>query len=73
MLLNVAFPMQSLLIYQNQCKIIKSENSIMKNKQIFLYFRYKENKMQGLNTNFTGRPYCNKKDTSQVGQQEANT
>jgi hypothetical protein len=27
------------------------------NKQIFLYFRYKEKKMQGLNNNFTSRPY----------------
>jgi hypothetical protein len=45
----------------------------MKNKKIFLYFRYKENKMQGLNSNFVGRPYCKKKETSQAGHQEADT
>jgi hypothetical protein len=38
-----------------------------------LYFRYKEKKMQGLNNNFTGRPYCKKKETSQEGYQEENT
>jgi hypothetical protein len=43
------------------------------NEQMFLYFRYKEKKMQGLNSNFTCRPYCKKKETSQAGYQEANT
>jgi hypothetical protein len=37
---------------QNQCKVIKRENAIMKNEKMFLYFLYKENKMQGLNSNF---------------------
>jgi hypothetical protein len=45
----------------------------MKNKQMFLYFRYKEKKMQGLNNNFTGRPYSKQKETSQVGYQEEKT
>jgi hypothetical protein len=58
---------------QNQCKVIKSENDIMKNKQMFLYFQYKENKIQLLINNFTGRPYYKKKDTSQEGYQEENT
>ena len=40
---------------------------------MFLYFRYKENKMQGLNINFTSRPYYKQKETSQEGYQEANT
>jgi hypothetical protein len=29
--------------------------------------------MQGLNNNLTGRPYCKKKETSQVGYQEVTT
>jgi hypothetical protein len=46
----------------------------MKNeKNFFLYFRYKETKMQGLNNNLIYRPYCKKKETSQAGYQEANT
>ena len=40
---------------------------------MFLYFRYKEKKMQGLNSNFTGRPYYKLKETSQAGYQKANT
>jgi hypothetical protein len=51
----------------------KRENAIMKNENCFLYFRYKENKMQGLNSSFTYRPHCKKKETIQAGYQEANT
>jgi hypothetical protein len=42
-------------------------------KQIFLYFRYNEKKMQGLNNNLTSRPYCEQKETSQAGYQEETT
>jgi hypothetical protein len=39
----------------------------------FLYFQYKETKIQGLINNLIYKPYCKKKDTNQVGYQEANT
>jgi hypothetical protein len=39
----------------------------------FLYFQYKEMKMQGLNSILIYRPYCKQKETSQAGYQEANT
>jgi hypothetical protein len=29
--------------------------------------------MQGMNINFTGVPYCKKKETSQAGHKESNT
>jgi hypothetical protein len=45
----------------------------MHKEKMFLYFRYKENKMKGLNNNFTCRPYYKKKETSQEGYEEANT
>jgi hypothetical protein len=81
MLLNATFhcniynfnEMQSLGMCQNQCNVIKRENSIFQNEKMFLYFRYKENKMQGLNSSFTYRPYNKKKETIQSGYQEANT
>jgi hypothetical protein len=39
----------------------------------FLYFQYKEMKMQGLNNNLIYRPHCKKKETNQEGYQEAHT
>jgi hypothetical protein len=50
-------------------KKIKFHNS----KCTFLYFQYKEMKMQGLNNNLIYRPYCKKKETNQARYQEANT
>jgi hypothetical protein len=81
MLLNATFQcnlynfneMKSLHMCQNQCKVIKRTNSIMQHEKMFLYFRYKEKKMQGTNNNFTFRPYCKKKETSQAGYREENT
>jgi hypothetical protein len=45
----------------------------MQNDKMFLYFQYKEKKMKGLNSKFTGRPYCKLKETSQAGYQKENT
>jgi hypothetical protein len=42
-------------------------------KKIFLYFRYKEKKIQGLNNNLTGRLYYKQKETIQAGNLEATT
>ena len=39
----------------------------------FLYFQYKEMKMQGLNNNLIYKPYYKQKETNQAGYQEANT
>jgi hypothetical protein len=42
-------------------------------KYIFLYFQYKEIKMQGMNNNLIYKPYCKQKETRQAQYQEANT
>jgi hypothetical protein len=44
----------------------------MKNEICFLYFQYKENKMQVINNSFTSKPYYKQKETSQARYQEAN-
>jgi hypothetical protein len=60
--------MQSLQFQWNEISpnVSKSMKSNQKwkchisNKKMFLYFLYKENKMQGMNKKFTSRPYCKK-------------
>jgi hypothetical protein len=49
----------------------KRENA--KCKMYFLYFRYEEMKIEGLNNNLIYRPHCKKKETNQAGYQEENT